>query len=152
MLSWAKAIEFCLWCDRRLAYGERTWEHLRPKAAGGGNDRDNLSVACAACNNDRSLVLGNGKWQRRLMNQTETAISRTRADQLRLLVQWDRFIRRLPDLRAHRAKWVALELRILGRWHGGRDVLLTDAQAEQWRDRVVNLLLWRDIFEAGLTS
>ncbi|HET9627568.1 MAG TPA: HNH endonuclease [Kofleriaceae bacterium] len=50
----------CLHCGKKLvvaddgrAISEATLEHVWPEAQGGGNDIENLAVACAGCNREK---------------------------------------------------------------------------------------------------
>lgn len=50
----------CIHCNSKLviaddgrSLGEATLEHIRPEAQGGGDDVENLAVACARCNREK---------------------------------------------------------------------------------------------------
>jgi 5-methylcytosine-specific restriction endonuclease McrA len=40
----------------RMRHDSETIEHLNRRADGGGNDRDNVALACYACNTGRGTV------------------------------------------------------------------------------------------------
>src|SRR3954468_6383437 len=44
----------CLWCLRGVKRHKATIEHLRPRCLGGGNELNNLDVACRKCNTSRN--------------------------------------------------------------------------------------------------
>ena len=44
---------FCCYCRREFPPDELTIEHLLPKSEGGGNNYENLRLACYPCNYGR---------------------------------------------------------------------------------------------------
>jgi hypothetical protein len=44
---------FCHWCECPLTQDSATTDHVVPLSRGGGNDWDNLCLACANCNQQR---------------------------------------------------------------------------------------------------
>jgi len=49
----------CQYCGRKLALNEVTFDHVIPRAAGGGGGFDNLLVACVACNGTKGCSAPN---------------------------------------------------------------------------------------------
>lgn len=47
----------CFWCRKRLWKSQKTKEHIRPKAIGGGKGFP-VYIACSPCNNERGVVYG----------------------------------------------------------------------------------------------
>jgi hypothetical protein len=43
----------CWWCGKDLAPSEQTLEHMIPRSMGGGNNLENLRIACRQCNSSR---------------------------------------------------------------------------------------------------
>ena len=43
----------CCYCGKDLAPSEQTLEHMIPRSMGGGNNLENLRLACRQCNNSR---------------------------------------------------------------------------------------------------
>ena len=43
----------CFWCGKSLALSELTIEHMIPRSMGGGNNLENLRLACCPCNRSR---------------------------------------------------------------------------------------------------
>jgi 5-methylcytosine-specific restriction endonuclease McrA len=44
----------CLWCLRGVKRHKATIEHVQPRSLGGGDEPDNLDVACRKCNTSRN--------------------------------------------------------------------------------------------------
>ena len=43
----------CYWCGKPLSLSEQTLEHMIPRSMGGGNNLENLRIACRQCNSSR---------------------------------------------------------------------------------------------------
>ena len=43
----------CYWCGKPLSLSEQTLEHMIPRSKGGGNNLENLRLACRQCNSSR---------------------------------------------------------------------------------------------------
>lgn len=46
----------CYLCGRDLTVEQITLDHVKPKAAGGGNSSDNLRICCRRCNMYRATM------------------------------------------------------------------------------------------------
>ena len=47
------AIQHCWMCGCELTYATATVDHLKPKAKGGKNKKENMRLACGPCNSSR---------------------------------------------------------------------------------------------------
>jgi len=52
----------CVYCLKKLSFGEDSLEHIIPLSRGGTNKRDNLSIACLSCNCSKADKLLN-EWR-----------------------------------------------------------------------------------------
>lgn len=43
----------CYYCNEPLSFRQATVEHLIPRARGGTNSRDNVTISCGPCNHNR---------------------------------------------------------------------------------------------------
>jgi len=48
----------CMYCGRLVPHTKATCEHLIPRSRGGKRTRDNVGMACRACN----MARGSGSW------------------------------------------------------------------------------------------
>ena len=93
----------CFWCDREVGAGERTRDHVVPRAFG-GQDARNVVPACEPCNLERgrlvtfALTVGRAK--------TIDSYHSYPCVPQRVI---DRLFRRLPEFLALRAKWAEIE-------------------------------------------
>jgi len=54
---WAKQLKesprICVYCEKALLTKEEmTFEHLKPLSRGGGNNKENVTIACYKCNQE----------------------------------------------------------------------------------------------------
>lgn len=55
---WRDRPHVCHWCKRALSFSAATVDHLVARSRGGSNQRNNLVLACFACNNTRGNESG----------------------------------------------------------------------------------------------
>jgi 5-methylcytosine-specific restriction endonuclease McrA len=53
----------CMYCEKFLAIKETTIDHVIPRSKGGGNNWDNVVIACATCNHKKGNRLPVGEWR-----------------------------------------------------------------------------------------
>jgi 5-methylcytosine-specific restriction endonuclease McrA len=53
-LVWEESTGACSYCGSSLDEVTFTLDHIIPRCEGGGNERENLTVACADCNRSKS--------------------------------------------------------------------------------------------------
>lgn len=105
----------CFWCRGLFWKGQRTKEHIIPRALGGNNHkRDNIKYACSACNNERGHILAHHDFFRLIWREFKRSETWTAADARKFVRTHNKAMRKLQKVCDFLDRWKELERERLG--------------------------------------